>query len=599
MKTNKINGMKFNVRILLLASIVGWIACNDPNAGKNYATSEVPMIDDYLSEEDSSLTEFAAIVEKAGFQGTLHAYGAYTCFAPTNEAIHAWCQEQYGVSSWQVLPTIALDSMVRFHLVNDTISTEDFEDGRLSSPNGLKKYITTITKIDATDNTAYIEVNRQARIIEKDIHAENGIIHKIDAVLTPNSNTVWQAIKSEFPSNEYSIFVAALEQSGMDTILNKQEDDASWYTLLAETDEVFQAAGITTVDQLIDSMAVIRSDVVQRKNLLALFVNYHVVPALAYVADFMKVSTEETLVDGEVITVKVSQLDVILNRFTDTENPDPGVLINRDVDYTDFSCHNGVIHTLEGFMPPRIREAVPVYWDVAEQPELTALKDFRKDGTTLTFTEGELSELSFEAATSGKGITYACSKVFGLKYQYVNYDYLYFGVNPSELTWVEMKTPLLIAGTYKVWVCWRRVDYVMTFRSSFKQDGYDDQVFPNVYSTYDYLPTGQTLVQLLNSGWKYYVAKQPYSNSSRGVGDDGKVFVSRLLGTITVYKTGRHILRFEGLTGSNKVYWDMIHFIPVDDVQIWPRFDVGGNEIYEDTPCNEILPYDQACSSNN
>ena len=574
------------------------MACSDPNADMHYATSDVPMIDDYLSTKDTSLTDFAAIIEKTGYQGTLHAYGAYTCFAPTNAAIDTWCREQFGVSSWKSLSIDTLKDMVRFHLINDTISTAYFEDGRLSTPNGLKKYLTTSTKLDSQNKT-YIEVNRQARILEKDIYAENGIIQKIDAVLMPNTNTVWQAIKSEFPANDYTIFIGALEQSGMDSILNKQAADTVWYTLLAEPDAVLHTAGINSVSQLIDSMAVIRPDVKQRTNLLNLYVKYHVVPSLAYVADFMKVSTEETMVDGEVITVKVNQLDVLLNKFTYTENSDPGVMIDRDVDYTDFSCRNGVIHTLKTFMPPRLREPMPVYWDIAEQPELTSLKEFRKDGTIINFTEGELSEIKFGAASAGKGIQYACSKVFGLKFQYVNYDYLYFGVNPSELTWVEMKTPLLIAGTYKVWVCWRRVDYVMTFRTSFKQDGYPTQVFPNVYSTYDYVPTGQTQVQLLNSGWKYYVAKQPYSNSGKAIADDGKVFVSRVLGTITVNKTGRHTLRFEGLTGTNKVYWDMIHFIPVGDNQIWPRFDVQGKEIYENTPCNSIYPYDQPCSSNN
>lgn len=570
--------------------ITALISCEDPNANMHYATSVVPMIDDYLTTKDTSLTSFAAIIEKTGYQGTLHAYGTYTCFAPTNAAINTWCLEQYGTSSWQSIPVESLKDMVRFHLINDTISTSNFEDGRLSTPNGLKKYLTTSTKLD-NDNQTYIEVNRQARIIEKDIYAENGIIHKIDAVLMPNPNTVWQAIKSEFPSNEYTIFIGALEQSGMDSILNKQLADTIWYTLLAEPDAVLQAAGINTVSQLIDSMAVIRPDVTLRTNLLELYVKYHVVPSLAYVADFMKVSTEETMVESEVITVKVFQLDVTLNKFTYSENPDPGVMIDRDGDYTDFSCRNGVIHTLKSFMPPRLRKPMPVYWDIAEQPELTALKEFRKDGTLILFKEGELSEMKFSATSSSKGITYACNKVYGGKLQYVNYDYMYFGVNPSELTWVEMKTPLLIAGTYKVWVCWRRVDPISTFRTSFLQVGQPTQVLPNVYSTYDYLPTGQSESQLLNNGWKYYVAKQPASN-------DGKVFVSRVLGTVTVTKTGRHTLRFEGLTGSDRVYWDMIHFIPVGDNQTWPRFDVLGNEIYKTTPCSAIYPYDLPCSSN-
>jgi len=572
-------------RLLLLTglAIIGFTACEDRMKGV-YATSETPMIDEYLANEDSSLTEFSAIVVATGLQGTLHAYGTYTCFAPTNAAIQAWCTKKYGVNSWQELPTATLDSMVLFHLINDTLATEDFVDGRLPSPNGLKKYITTATKVDDS-NVAYIEINRQAKIVERDIRAENGIIHIIDSVLTPSDESVYDAISK---SGDFTLFVEALERTGYDTILDNTASDTTWYTLLAEPDSVLLEEGINTVEELIDSMAVYRPDITNRNNLLKLFVQYHIIPSLAYLADMMLVSTEETLIDGEVITVYVSQLNVLLNRFT--AFGEAGILVNRDVDYTDYTCQNGVFHTLSGFLPPKLREASPVYWDIAEQPELTALKEFRQDGTSLTFLEGELSEMEFEAASSGKGIVYSCSKTYGEKFQYVNYDNMYFGVNPEELTWIEMKTPLLIAGTYKVWICWRRVDYVMTFRSSFLQEGYDDQIFPNVYSTADYMPTSQTIAQLLNNGWKYYVAKAPKSNG-------GKVFVSRLLGTITVYKTGRHTLRFEGLSGSNKVYWDMIHFIPSDQNQLWPRFDVGGNEILETTACSAILPYDQSCDN--
>jgi len=43
----------------------------------------------------------------------------------------------------------------------------------------------------------------------------------------------------------------------------------------------------------------------------------------------------------------------------------------------------------------------------------------------------------------------------------------------------------------------------------------------------------------------------------------------------------------------------MIQFIPVDDDQLWPRFDIKGNYIYKDTPCDEIFPYDLSCAADN
>jgi len=63
--------------------------------------------------------------------------------------------------------------------------------------------------------------------------------------------------------------------------------------------------------------------------------------------------------------------------------------------------------------------------------------------------------------------------------------------------------------------------------------------------------------------------------------------------------TGRHTLRMDALSGSSQAsWWDMIQFIPVDQNQIWPRFDAAGNAIYPCTPCNLIAPIDQSCSGD-
>jgi len=77
------------------------------------------------------------------------------------------------------------------------------------------------------------------------------------------------------------------------------------------------------------------------------------------------------------------------------------------------------------------------------------------------------------------------------------------------------------------------------------------------------------------------------------------VVISHLLGTIKVYSTGRHTLQFTPQSGRGRVQqlgsFDMIHFIPVDEDQIWPRVDVQGNwvgEEYENRNC-EVYPYEE------
>lgn len=573
--------------------LLGFFACNSPMDGNTYAVSDVPMIDDYLLVKDASLSDFGAVVEYVGYQGTLHAYGTYTCFAPDNEAMAAWVAKK-GVSSWKEISEEELKNMVKFHLINDTLATNTFVDGRMVSPNSMRKYLTTRVLLDENRQT-YIEVNRQAKIVERDILCDNGYVHKIDQVLEPAAKNVYLTLKEDYPE-KYGIFLEAIEKSSYKDILS-QSNDSIWYTLLVESDSVLNSNGIYSYNDLIDSMAVIRVDIVQEQNLCNMYVGYHIIPSLCYLTDLkLAGGSKTTCIKNNVITITIKSLDVLLNLFTaDALNYDPGVKIDVNSYYSDFSCENGVIHVLEGFMPPRIRKASPVYWDIAEQPELLALKEFRQNGTSVTFLQGELSEINFEANSSKKGIVYTCDQQFGDKFQYVYYDYLTLGVNPSELLWLEMKTPLLIEGEYNVWVCWRRSDFNTTFRSYFIEENENGerstQQFPNVFDMYQYLPTGKSTSQLLNEGLKYYVAKRPRD-------PQGKVFPSKLLGTITVHTTGRHYLRFEGLSGSGTHNWDMIHFIPKNQTQLWPRFDVGGNQIWENTPCDSILPYvyEEGCS---
>jgi hypothetical protein len=49
-------------------------------------------------------------------------------------------------------------------------------------------------------------------------------------------------------------------------------------------------------------------------------------------------------------------------------------------------------------------------------------------------------------------------------------------------------------------------------------------------------------------------------------------FASRLAGTIEVPTTGSHTIRFQTINNGDKTLWlDMIHIIPYENDQIWPR----------------------------
>jgi hypothetical protein len=137
-----------------------------------------------------------------------------------------------------------------------------------------------------------------------------------------------------------------------------------------------------------------------------------------------------------------------------------------------------------------------------------------------------------------------------------------------------------------VWICYRR-ELQCYVKTSFKQTGYDDQILPYIFDMSLYAPSDiydQPEVAELD-GWKMYNAKKFNS-----------VVISKLLGTIKVYTTGRHILRLEPTTNRRVGQLgniDMIQFIPIDENPLWPRVDVKGNWVGPELKACEIWPLEE------
>ncbi len=193
--------------LALIVIVLSHSSCNDDLDGKTFVVSDDIMIDEYITQKDPSMSTFLEIVDKTGFRGMIHAYGTYTCFIPTNDAIDAYAKQK-GKSSWKDFSDTELENMVKFHIVNDTLQTSDFVDGRLPSPTLLKKYLTTATESSGT--TASIRVNRQGVITVKDIRCANGYINKVDEVLSPNQSTLADEV-SNLPET-YSLFKTIMKK---------------------------------------------------------------------------------------------------------------------------------------------------------------------------------------------------------------------------------------------------------------------------------------------------------------------------------------------------------------------------------------------------
>jgi uncharacterized surface protein with fasciclin (FAS1) repeats len=584
---NKFSFSIFNsqLSILLIGMAALLLSCEKEMDGQIYRVYDEKMIDEIMEEQQ--LSGFLSVVEKAGLTGTIHAYGTYTLFAPTNEALTGYLQT-LGKNGVDALTKEEADALVKYHLVRDTLATTDFVDGRLASPNFLKKYLTT--KSEAEGSRIYQRVNRQARIVVENLRGANGLLHIIDKVLTPPERSIADAVRA-LPDADFSLMKTLFERSGWADSLSVDRED-HWFTFFVQDNKAFEDAGITTEDDLLAQLRESTPNIEDEDELIRNYIGYHGINRLMYVVDLLSVSSLNTLVPKQIITFKRNQDVILLNELIQDKFNEPGVPLIRNSEYSDLSCSNGVMHQINGNIQIKNRTAYRIYWDIAEQPEIMALKNFRKAGANVNFSPGELSEITWGGKAPGQ-INYYCagySNVLDEKSQYIYGDYLRFGLRTVTTQWMELKTPVLVEGKYKIWLCYRR-ELQQKLKTIFKQEGYDDQILPYVFNMEDYMPnpdaegSSHELIEL--DGWKQYNAKKYNS-----------VVISHLLGIIDVQTSGRHILRLEatieGKGGQDLGSWDMIQFIPIDEDQLFPRVDIKGNWFSKDMPVCEAWPVDCA-----
>jgi len=98
-------------------------------------------------------------------------------------------------------------------------------------------------------------------------------------------------------------------------------------------------------------------------------------------------------------------------------------------------------------------------------------------------------------------------------------------------------------------------------------------VMPRTINFTDIRPKGND-AELEAIGWKEYTEPRSWSTDSNLAG--------RMVGTYTFPTTQRQTVRITPLAGTqNNNYLDMIHFIPADAPQTWPKFKTDGTPVYQ------------------
>ena len=123
-------------------------------------------------------------LEATGLDQTLAAEGAFTVFAPTDEAFAALPE---GALDALLDDPAALTDLLEYHVLTETVSASDLVAAGAGFRTTLQESPLAVTL--SGENNDEVSLNGVATVTDADLEADNGVVHGIDAVLMPPQTT--------------------------------------------------------------------------------------------------------------------------------------------------------------------------------------------------------------------------------------------------------------------------------------------------------------------------------------------------------------------------------------------------------------------------
>jgi len=268
-----------------------------------------------------------AAVEAAGLESTLaDANGEFTVFAPTDEAFEALPD---GTLDSLLADPEQLSNILLYHVIADSAVASD----TALSLVGTTQVMANGEKLALTLRGDALYLNESV-VIETDIEASNGVIHVIDAVLTPVTIPEPQGsiVDIALSNPDLTTLVAALQATDL---VGTLADETATFTVFAPTDDAFAALGE-------DTIAALLSDTESLTDVLL----YHVVGGAA--ADSIDATSRYgdvlTMANEDEVAVDIREGELFVNEAR---------IIIRDIPAT-----NGIIHVIDAVLLPESKAGI-------------------------------------------------------------------------------------------------------------------------------------------------------------------------------------------------------------------------------------------------
>lgn len=277
--------------ILIFFFMVNLVSCED-TVVEFETEDDFGSIADYLHENHEKYSYFIQIAEATNLMHTFSSYNphgdGYTLFLPANEAFDAYFLNNTSYSS--INDILADESfsweLVRYHIVNMTIRTNDFPFGAFPDTT-LSGDLLTVGFTSDLDSTVYL-INNQAPVTRRNIEARNGFIHEIGQVLEP---IVFNGYELLSINPDYSIITEAFELTGLTEKMGlytsvEGTEVENQYTILAEPDSIYHKQGIFSVQDLIEFLDPATDNYSSVDNEVYQFTAYHLLDGRYFLDNF-------------------------------------------------------------------------------------------------------------------------------------------------------------------------------------------------------------------------------------------------------------------------------------------------------------------------
>ena len=325
----------------------GLIGCSDDNDNNPVANNSPTKDIVETATAAGNFTTLLAAVEAADLVDALKSEGPLTVFAPTDEA---FAKLPEGTVEALLADIDALTAILTYHVAPGAIKAEQVVT--LNSVPTLNGAELTITVTE--DNKVMVD---GATVVVTDIEATNGVIHVIDAVVTPPSSQsgaakvaagtsgyrmgggwISAAIvegRLNWLTRHLSIYNVA-RLAGLETLTTAVKAADLKYTLkrsgpftvFAPTEDAFAALPEGTIPALLND-----------PQTLANILLYHVIP--------------QKVTSSTVVTLDGEMVEMANGGYVTITVDENGVKVNdANVIAVDIMARNGVIHVIDGVLLP-------------------------------------------------------------------------------------------------------------------------------------------------------------------------------------------------------------------------------------------------------